>query len=197
MTTAPHRPPAPPQGWEDILDPGERILWQGRPEPGLLPVRLPPGQMVMGAIFTGFSLFWMSAAGWIVGGGDSGGGIGGPFRFFPLFGLPFLLIGLYNLFGFILWRAHVRRHTWYTLTDRRAYVATALPLAGRRLKSWPITADTVIEFDGADPATIVFAHEMTEGNNGVTRSPVGFERIRDGRSVYRLMRGLPQEQPEP
>ena len=59
MTTAPHRPPAPPQGWEDILDPGERILWQGRPEPGLLPVRLPPGQMVMGAIFTGFSLFWM------------------------------------------------------------------------------------------------------------------------------------------
>ena len=190
MTTAPHRPPAPPQGWEDILDPGERILWQGRPEPGLLPVRLPPGQMVMGAIFTGFSLFWMSAAGWIVGGGDSGGGIGGPFRFFPLFGLPFLLIGLYSLFGFIFWRAHVRRHTWYTLTDRRAFIATDLPLRGRRLASYPITGGSVLSLDQGPPDTVIFAQEMRRTRRGLREERIGFERIPDGANVYRLMRDI-------
>ena len=51
-----------PAGWEGILDPGERILWQGRPVPGIV---WRPQQMVtflFGLAFAGFALFWMLMA---------------------------------------------------------------------------------------------------------------------------------------
>lgn len=177
-------------GWEGLLDEGEEILWQGRSEPGLRLARLRPLQMLTGAIFTGFSIFWMAQASWILGRGD----FGAVSRFFPLFGLPFLLIGLYNLAGFPVWRAYVRRRSWYTLTNRNAFVATDLPFVGRRLKSYPITADTGLSFDGNDPATTIFAQEVVDTSDGVAQTEVGFERIRDGRTVFGLMRDIQKGQ---
>ena len=50
---------AQPEGGRGLLDPGERILWQGRPdgrlhfELGKLP------QALFGLAFVGFALFWM------------------------------------------------------------------------------------------------------------------------------------------
>ena len=44
------------------LLPGERLLWEGRPERGVPPDLSNPGSLVFGAAFAGFALFWMLLA---------------------------------------------------------------------------------------------------------------------------------------
>ncbi|MFQ5438568.1 MAG: aspartate carbamoyltransferase catalytic subunit [Paracoccaceae bacterium] len=162
-------------GWEGILDEGEEIVWQGRPD-GRIVFRVTNLMgFVFGLIFAGFALFWMIMA------SNAGG-------FFWMFGLIHFFVGVGIAFGAIYWNAFLRRNSWYTLTDRRAFVASDLPIIGRRLKSYPIDEDTVLEFDGADPATIYFASEFKRTKNGTREVRIGFERIGDGREVYRKFR---------
>ena len=164
-------------GWEGILDKDEKILWQGRPD---AKVRLRLSKLagfVFGLFFAGFALFWMVMA-------SMAGG------FFWMFGLLHFFVGLGVAFGALLGSSWRRKHSWYTLTDRRAFIATDLPFRGRSLKSYPITRETMLDFDGGDPATIHFNHELRRRKNGHTKVAVGFERIKDGAEVYRLMRGI-------
>ena len=167
--------------WEGILDKGETVLWQGRPD-GQLVLRV--GNIagsIFGLFFAGFALFWMIMA------SQAGG-------FFWMFGLLHFFVGLGVAFGSIFWSAWRRRHTWYTLTDRRAFIATDIPFKGRSLKSYPITASTVLNYDGGDPASIMFNHEMRRSKNGSYRVDVGFERIENGAEVYRIMREIQERQ---
>ncbi|MGR3492221.1 MAG: aspartate carbamoyltransferase catalytic subunit, partial [Shimia sp.] len=83
-----------------------------------------------------------------------------------------------------------RRHTWYTLTTRRAFIATDKPIVGRKLSSYPLAPDTKIDFIDGPPDTIHFAEKTHRGDNGTTVTPIGFERIDGGREVLRLMRGV-------
>lgn len=163
-------------GWEGILDEGEKILWQGRPDGA---IRFKPGNLftfLFGLAFAGFALFWMILA-------SRAGGL------FWAFGLIHFAAGLGLSFGTILWDAFRRRHTWYTLTDRRAFIATDLPVKGRALKSYPITDDTVLNYRQGDPATIHFSREERRGNKGRRYTVnIGFERIDDGEKVYGLLR---------
>lgn len=166
-----------PAGWEGLLDEGETILWQGRPDAG---VTIRPGNVMLllfGLIFAGFALFWMVMA------AQAGGG-------FWMFGLIHFSVGLGIVFAALFWAPFRRRGTWYTLTDRRAFIATDLPLMGKRLKSYPIDADSMLELADGPLATVNFAQELKRGKNGHYRVPVGFERIADGKTVYRLMREI-------
>lgn len=167
-----------PDPWAGLLDPGEDIRWQGRPDGRIVfrPANL--FTFVFGLFFAGFALFWMVMA-------SQAGGI------FWMFGLLHFAAGLAISVGALFWSAWRRRHTWYTLTDTRAFIATHLPVQGRSLKSYPITADTVLELEPGDPATIWFAE--TSGlrvNNRPTVKKIGFERIPDGTRVYALMRDI-------
>ena len=111
-----------------------------------------------------------------------------------MFGLLHFFVGLGVAFGATFWSAWRRRHTWYTLTDRRAFIATDIPFKGRSLKSYPITASTVLDYDSGNPASIMFNHEMRRSKNGSYRVDVGFERIENGAEVYRLMRDIQERQ---
>ncbi len=162
-------------GWEGILDPNEAILWQGRPD-GAFTLSPKAGIPVLfGLFFAGFALFWMIMA------ARSGG-------FFWMFGLIHFGVGLSLALSPVIWPTWRRRHTWYTLTSKRAFIATDIPFSGKRLDSYPITADTVISFLDNTPATLHFAETITRTQKGVTRTPIGFERIPDGRKVLGLMR---------
>ncbi len=168
-----------PEEWQGILDADETILWQGSPVAG---VTFKAEQGVMGVLigffFMGFSLFWMSMASQAP----------GPFW---MFGLIFFAIGFYNSIGCHFWHAYLRSQTFYTLTSKRAFIAKDVPLKGRTLKSYPITDTSVLEFDGGDPATINFASEERKGTKGSRYSvDIGFERIRDGRTVMGLFRSI-------
>ncbi|MEM7731199.1 MAG: aspartate carbamoyltransferase catalytic subunit [Pseudomonadota bacterium] len=167
-------------GWEGILDKDEKILWQGQPDAR---VRLRISKLfgaAFGLFFAGFALFWMFLA-------ASAGG------FVWMFGLLHFFVGLFIVMASLFGSAWRRKYSWYTLTDRRAFIATDMPFRARSLKSYPIIRDTVLNFDGGDPPTIHFNHEYRHRKNGKQKVAVGFERIQDGAEVYRLMRGIQEK----
>lgn len=165
-----------PAGWEGILDEGEEILWQGRPDPTFHVTGGGVLGALFGMVFSGFAFIWM----WVA------SSSGGPFWMFGLihFGAGLAIIGS-TFFG-PTWK---RRHTWYTLSDRRAFVATDLPFKGRTLKSYPIGPATRIEYQKGALATINFAQEWRRGDKGRRyQVKIGFERLEDGDAVMRHIR---------
>src|SRR5262245_61971419 len=99
------------------LLPGEGLRWVEQPVPMRLAFAALP--MVLFAIpWTAFALFWM----WGAAQGTCEGP--GPMRLFPLFGLPFVAIGL-GLFTSPFWLMRNARRTAYVVTDRRAIVLAA------------------------------------------------------------------------
>lgn len=84
----------------------EHIEWVGKPDPTK---RLTPADRYLipfSLLWGGFSLFW------VVGAAASGG-------FFAVFGLPFLALGLYFIFGRFIYKADRKRRTVYAVTNRR------------------------------------------------------------------------------
>ena len=90
------------QPLENELDEGETVVWVGRPSTRRMLWRALP--IVLFAIpWTAFAIFWtFGAAGFKVPDFQQG------FDFFPLFGIPFILIGL-GMFSSPYWVAEVRR----------------------------------------------------------------------------------------
>ncbi len=163
--------------WDGILDADEEILWQGRPDGALLlkPENIPLA--IFGLVFAGFALFWMRMA-------ASAGGL------FWSFGLIHFSVGIAMIIGPSFWSAFRRRHSWYTLTNSRAFIATDMPGLGRRLKSWPIAKDAKLEFIDGTPPSLIFATQTRQGKNGSYQVAIGFERIMDAREVYEMMRNI-------
>lgn len=88
------------------LLPGERILWSGKPS---LAVVFSKGDIFLvpfSLIWFGFVIFWFVAA-------SSGGGA------FGLFGIPFVIIGFYFVFGRFLYKSHKKKGTGYAITNKR------------------------------------------------------------------------------
>ncbi|HBZ44860.1 MAG TPA: aspartate carbamoyltransferase catalytic subunit [Maritimibacter sp.] len=162
-------------GWEGLLDEGEDILWQGRPDQSF---HMGVGKIftvVFGLFFAGFALFWMIMASQAPGG-------------FWMFGLIHFSVGVAMVFWSIYGSTYSRRNTWYTLTDRRAFIATDFLTKGKSLESYPLK-DALVDFKAGPPDTIHFATEERRGSKGRRYTvPVGFERIQDGHEVMRLIR---------
>ncbi|AHM03119.1 hypothetical protein roselon_00690 [Roseibacterium elongatum DSM 19469] len=177
-------------GWDGLLSKGETLVWQGQPESGVDWARLFHPLTLMGVIFTGFSIFWIGAAMSILDNGP-----GGIWMLFPLFGVPFLLIGLYMLVGRLLVDAYIRSHTWYTLTDRTAFIAVDMP--GRKwLDSYPLRDMDMLRLEDGIPGSIVFGQTDRRHGTGAgahaTPRQVGFHRITYARELYGQMRQLRQ-----
>jgi hypothetical protein len=115
---------------QPYLLPGERIAWTGRPGQG---VRLRAADAFLipfSLLWGGFAIFWEATA------------IGFAFRagegitsFMALWGIPFVMVGLYLIFGRFFVDAHVRARTFYAVTDRRVLVLRRV--FGERLLSRP------------------------------------------------------------
>jgi len=167
-----------PSSWRGILDKGEDILWQGRPNGALVWELKHLPTIAFGMLFAGFALFWMIMA------SSAGGG-------FWMFGLIHFSVGLGVAFGPPFWSAYKRRNSWYTLTNRRAIIATDLLGRGRSLKSYPIDPDTPITYvQGPQFDSVYFATETRRtGRSGRRRNrDVGFDRITDGTEITTLIR---------
>ncbi|WP_428544286.1 aspartate carbamoyltransferase catalytic subunit [Profundibacter sp.] len=171
-----------PTGWEGIFEQDEKIVWQGVPDGSVhIGARQIP-KMAFGALFAGFALFWM------IGAAATGGS-------FWMFGLLHFTIGILLALSPVFWGPYRRRHTWYTLTNKHAFIATDLPLLGRKLKSYPITGDMPLELEKTDMPTVYFAEEWKRRKNGSYRHKIGFERVPDGLKVYGLLRDLQRNKP--
>lgn len=187
----------PLSGWEGIFQDGERILWQGRPDTDVVWRDLLSSETVFGVFFTGFSVFWIASASSIINMGPhmGGGGIGAIFSFFPLFGLPFLAVGLHMVIGRIFFDAYMRGKTWYTLSNEAAYIARDA-MGRRSLKRYGFAEMLAPDLVDGHPGSIFFAEELKQYQSGsrnssrrttAKRTRIGFRRIDDARTVYRLI----------
>ncbi|MDC9822710.1 PH domain-containing protein [Devosia sp. ZB163] len=95
---------------------GEHILWEGRPAQGLLLTRRDALLIPSSLVFLGFSIYWTMLA----------SNYGAP-DFFALFGVLFIVAGLYFVVGRFLLDAWLRSRTQYAVTDRRVLVMRAAP----------------------------------------------------------------------
>lgn len=94
----------------------ERLIWSGQPKGGILFRQADLIQIPFSIFWLGFALFWFASA--------SPGTRG--VSFFSLFGVPFMLIGVYMLVGRFAVDAWRRSKTYYGLTNERALIARDL-----------------------------------------------------------------------
>ena len=179
---------------EDIVQPhlsrGERILWTGRPDPK---PRLHKSDLVaipFSVLWTGFAVFWEAS---VI-------ADGGPLSF-VLFGLPFVLIGVYITVGRFVQQARLKKRIWYAVTDRRV-LELERTRSGERLESAFIDKLPAVTREvGADGVgSVVFGagsrwQSRFEGF-GAEEAPPGFYDIRDVSYVADLITGLRQDPPE-
>jgi hypothetical protein len=124
------------------LEEKEKLLWSARPRShsGILPA-LPI--VLFGIPWTLFSLFWTAAASGILDGFLPGQGARfageGPIQVgrivFSVFGLPFILVGLFMLTA-PFWQLRRLKHTVYGITDRRAIIITPSFRGSRTVESF-------------------------------------------------------------
>lgn len=156
--------------WKTHLQDGETIVWQGRPD-NAFSIGMPQlGKALFGVFFAGFAVFWMVMA-------ASGGGN------FWMFGLLHFGVGAAMVAWALFGDTFRRRRSWYTLTNKRAFIATDMPLRGRALKSYPITSSSVIEYRDADRPSIMFVTEIKRSNRRDREVAIGFERLGGAQAV--------------
>jgi len=174
-------------GLERELGSGEKLLWKGRPRGG---VRLRASDLYLipfSLLWGGFAIFWEysvivkipkdEAVGW----------------FFPLFGVPFVLFGLYFIFGRFLLDAKIRASSEYAVTNRRAIIVSGV--FGRKVRSINIKSTPEITLaENADRSgTITFGPPLSgrAAQRGLlfpgTSAQPAFEMIDDVRTVYEII----------
>jgi len=90
------------------LTAGEAVLWKGKPGTGHLLTAQDLIVIPFSILWCGFAIFWEVSV----------FASGAPF-FFRLWGIPFVCVGLYMVFGRFLWSAYIRRRTAYVITTKK------------------------------------------------------------------------------
>jgi hypothetical protein len=174
-----------------LLGSDERLLWSGRPRQGIVFGRSDLFAIPFSLFFFGFSVFW------IVGAATQTKGT----SWFPLFGVPFVLIGLYMLVGRHLADSYYRSGLYYGLTDQRAILASTV--FGRKVTSIDLKGLTGLKLEQSSPSigTVQLAHPTTQANTygeggfsnwgqgAMGPTPCFFE-IEDSKRVYDLARSV-------
>jgi hypothetical protein len=162
----------------------ERLLWQGRPRGG---IRLRGSDFFLipfSLLWGGFAIVWESAALFVIPKNDAAAWL------FPLFGIPFVLFGLYFIFGRFIVDKKIRDGSEYAVTNRRAIIVSGfftrkvrsinlqstpeITLAERADKSGTIAFGTAQPFGWCAQSNLWFPG---------TSSQAAFEMVENVRSV--------------
>ena len=106
-----------------LIEPGETVLWSGRPRPYVFMLRGLPN-LAYGVTWAVLGAFWFRGA---------NGFFERWWRLVPLFSIPFILAGLSFFIYPIRLGARARR-TWYFITNRRVFIAEVSPENGWKLR---------------------------------------------------------------
>ncbi|SRR5205823_3594326 len=163
----------------------EKLLWSGQPRGGL---RLRPADALLipfSLMWGGFAIFWETS---VLKQGAPG--------FFAVWGIPFVVVGVYLILGRFFVDAWQRSRTYYALTDQRAIIISGL--ATRQVKSLPLrTMSDITLSERADgsgsialgPSSGPYTWFATSGwPGGGTYRPPTFEMIDNVRRVHTMLR---------
>ena len=168
------------------LAPGEQVLWSGQPRQGLVVRGSDAFAIPFSLLWAGFAVFWLVTA----------ARSGAPLPF-VLFGVPFVVVGVYIVIGRFLVESKQREKTFYAVTQQRIIIASGL--FSRRVKSLNLKTISDLSIsersDGSGTITFGAQHPMAAMFGGMSAWPGAeqylgprFELIAQARSVYEAIR---------
>ena len=159
------------------LLPREYVIWCGRPRKGKI---FTPTDFILipfSLVWGGFAVYWNVSV-WRA---------GAPI-FFNLFGLPFLVIAAYLVFGRFIHAALQNKKTYYAITDSRILVLTGRGLTSRSIQD---IAGERVEMDRDGKGSIYFGDNLMTRyvGNLMPRAPgfpmaLMFSNLEDCRDAY-------------
>ena len=183
---------------DDLLK-DEKILWAGQPETSVMFTGADIFLIPFSLLWGGFAIFWELSVLFIFFSSD--GSESKMPIIFPLFGIPFVIMGLYFVFGRFIYKYWKKRNTYYTVTNKRVLVLNKL--FSRSLNA--VNIDTIpsinktVRSDGA--GTIKFGNVnwmiSMYGNTGMDifgsfggADIPAFYDIKDVNKVHQIVNGL-------
>jgi PH (Pleckstrin Homology) domain-containing protein len=173
------------------LGQGEKLLWAGKPKTGVVFRNSDFFLIPFSLLWGGFAFFWEFTV----------LGSGGP-TFFSLFGLPFVVVGLYITIGRFFIDAYKRAHTLYGITEERVIIKSGI--LSSSITSVNIKALQGLTFsqkaDGS--GTIVLGnidsrYAMMQGMDWPSvKQPPKLDLIEDVKAVYDQIVGLQRTKSE-
>jgi hypothetical protein len=178
------------------LQSGESLYWTGTADPARAAISALPAS-IFGIPFAGFSLFWISQAYHATNtmSKSSHNAFTDGFRVFPLFGAPFLLVGLGVILA-PLWAFLKAGSTVYAVTNQRVMIITGGN--SRSLKSYTPADIVQVEHrerpDGSGDIAILTAG-TTRTNNSVSQIKVALVGIPNVKQVAQQVLALHAQRP--
>lgn len=168
------------------LSPGEQVVWSGQPRQGIVIRGSDAFTIPFSLLWAGIAVFWLVSA----------ARANAPLPFI-LFGVPFVMLGVYLVIGRFFVEAKQRQKTFYALTPQRVIIASGL--FSRTVKS--INLKTITELslsergDGTGTITFGAQHPMAALFGGMSSWPGAeqafgprFELVPGARGVYESIR---------
>jgi hypothetical protein len=174
----------PASAIEQQLGSGERLVWSGEPRRGLCCRPTDAFLIPFSLLWCGFAIFWETMA------LTKAAPI-----FFRLWGVPFILIGLYMVFGRFFVDARTRERTFYGVTSERIIIVSGI--LSRQTKSMQLGTLSDISLteraDGSGTITFGPQNPMARGfpagwpGAGQYAAPA-FDMIDNAKEIYELIR---------
>jgi len=167
------------------LESGERLLWSGTPRRGIVIRGSDAFLIPFSFMWGGFAIFWEVS---VLRSKAPG--------FFALWGVPFVLVGLYMIVGRFFVDAATRARTFYGVTDRRAIIVSGLMSRTVKSLSLRTITDLSVSERAGGTGTVYFGPVPPWGAmysgmgwpGGRQYYPAAFEMVSDARRVYNLAR---------
>ena len=162
------------------LTSGEKLIWTGKPKTGIIFRGSDAFMIPFSLLWGGFAIFWETS---VIATGSP--------LFFKLWGIPFVLIGLYMIVGRFFVDAKKRSNTTYGLTSDRIIIKSGI-FSSRDVKSLNIRtlSDITIDQKADNSGTITFGptdmrYAMMQGMEWQgSKQPPKLEFIEDVKKVY-------------
>lgn len=179
------------------INSGETLLWAGQPKSGLLLRPFDAFYIPFSIFWCGFAVFWMiGASGDLLSGSQRSAST--PIHFiFPLFGLPFVLMGLYMVFGRFFVDMAQRDKTVYGVSNERIIIRSGLFSHTVKSLNLRTLSDITVSERNDGSGTITFGHSLPmsglmQGMNwwpgtNQYQAPC-FDSIADAKRVYDIIR---------
>lgn len=161
------------QNW---LNPGESIAWTGRPPQGIQFSKHDIFLVPFSLLWAGFAIFWEASVLYA----DAP-------LLFKLWGIPFVIVGVYFVAGRFVHDKLSRSKTFYAITSKRVAIKKRGHFESMNLGDWPMLK---LDEDSTGAGTIHFSEPKQSGFGSRNQSWVAtpshacFFRIPDARNVF-------------